>query len=188
VIDTYTKKKNSVCSISAVRLWDLVEQRKRADFTFDNVSIAYLTCIEVNAAIVCACCMTLKPFVTRVFPRLWGGRSSGGSDVDGEAAGAGAAGVRGRAGPPTIGSKPSRRDVVSSETMETYYHGAWSHDEEAALKRGSGSSRGVSETEDEGGRTDRAESGRKEAGYLSIETTISSDEAVPREPPAARVV
>ncbi|KAK0720161.1 hypothetical protein B0H67DRAFT_460454, partial [Lasiosphaeris hirsuta] len=54
-----------VCSISVVRLWDLVAESARVDFTYDNVSIAYLTCIEVNAAIACACCMTLKPFCAR---------------------------------------------------------------------------------------------------------------------------
>lgn len=64
-----------VCAISVVRLWDLIEEDKRPDFTYDNVSIAYLTCIEVNAAIACACCMTLKPLVARIFPRLWGSRS-----------------------------------------------------------------------------------------------------------------
>ncbi|KAK3685183.1 hypothetical protein B0T22DRAFT_212693 [Podospora appendiculata] len=90
-----------VCSISVVRLWDLVAENQRTDFTFDNVSIAYLTCIEVNAAIACACCMTLKPLLLKLFPRLWGSRSSKPArDVEALAA----AGRR----PPTIGSEPSR--------------------------------------------------------------------------------
>ncbi|KAK5656712.1 hypothetical protein OQA88_4259 [Cercophora sp. LCS_1] len=95
-----------VCSISVVRLWDLVEESKRVDFTYDNVSISYLTVIEINAAIACACCMTLKPFCARFFPRFWGSRTVA-RDVEA----VGTAGIKSpvaRRGPPTIGSGPSR--------------------------------------------------------------------------------
>lgn len=101
----------SVCTISVVRLWDLVEEANRVDFTYDNVSISYLTVLEINAAIACACCMTLKPFCARFFPRLWGTRLVPSAGRRGLEAGAGAgvliAAPPGR-GPPTIGSKPSR--------------------------------------------------------------------------------
>ncbi|KAK3325949.1 hypothetical protein B0H66DRAFT_580695 [Apodospora peruviana] len=111
-----------VCAISVVRLWDLVEEYKRVDFTFDNVSISYLTCIEVNAAIACACCMTLKPLVMRVFPRLWGSRSdSARRDVEAAAAAAAAAVAGGRRGPPTIGSKPSRL----TQQQQQHQHHSW---------------------------------------------------------------
>ncbi|KXX73942.1 hypothetical protein MMYC01_209435 [Madurella mycetomatis] len=115
-----------VCTVSTVRLWDLVEERNRPDFTYDNVSISYLTCVEINAAIACACCMTLKPLAIRVFPRVWGlrvGHSGGGLrdlEAGGDDGGGGDCGIgkggrngndsdpyRGR-GPPTIGSTPSR--------------------------------------------------------------------------------
>ncbi|KAK1760163.1 hypothetical protein QBC47DRAFT_448749 [Echria macrotheca] len=101
-----------VCSISVVRLWDLVAETTRTDFTYDNVSIAYLTVIEINAAIACACCMTLKPLCARYFPRLWGGTSTSSNTkpqnhhanrvLDVEAY----PGLK--RGPPTIGSRPSR--------------------------------------------------------------------------------
>ncbi|KAK4176027.1 hypothetical protein QBC36DRAFT_387776 [Triangularia setosa] len=115
-----------VCSISVVRLWDLVEQYHRFDFTFDNVSIAYLTCVEINAAIACACCMTLKPFVSKVLPRFFPTPSPRPSNENWETSGdSEAAGSEKRArrcersqNPPTIGSKPSRR--ISDQDKETW--------------------------------------------------------------------
>ncbi|KAK4679760.1 hypothetical protein QC764_206975 [Podospora pseudoanserina] len=111
-----------VCTISAVRLWDLIEQYSRSDFTFDNVSIAYLTCIEINAAIACACCMTLKPLVSKLFPRFFSGSNSDSLETPGDVeAGPDDAGrvaeQKGR-NPPTIGSKPSRR--VGDQDKETW--------------------------------------------------------------------
>lgn len=86
----------------------------RIDFTFDNVSIAYLTCIEVNAAIACACCMTLKPLMMRVFPRLWGSRSGSAKVRDIE--------VGDHGGPPTIGSKPSRISTIEKRRNSWFGH------------------------------------------------------------------
>jgi len=98
---------HSVCSISVVRLWDLLEEPKRTDFTYDNVSISYLTVIEINAAIACACCMTLKPFCARFFPRFWGSRSAASGQLqNGDVEDA--VPFSPRQGPPTIGSQPSR--------------------------------------------------------------------------------
>ncbi|KAK4446619.1 hypothetical protein QBC34DRAFT_271425, partial [Podospora aff. communis PSN243] len=95
-----------VCSISVVRLWDLLEERKRSDFTYDNVSISYLTVIEINAAIACACSMTLKPFCARFFPRFWGSRSVASAQQQGDLEAA--VPFSPRQGPPTIGSQPTR--------------------------------------------------------------------------------
>ncbi|KAK4201993.1 hypothetical protein QBC40DRAFT_252502 [Triangularia verruculosa] len=111
-----------VCSISAVRLWDLVEQYHRSDFTFDNVSIAYLTCIEINAAIACACCMTLKPLVSKVFPKFFSGSRPSGANVDTADLEAGsdkaARHAERKNSPPTIGSWPSKR--IRDEEKETW--------------------------------------------------------------------
>ena len=90
----------------------------RVDFTFDNVSIAYLTCVEVNAAIACACCMTLKPLMMRVFPRLWGSRAGSAEARDVEAA----AGSGGNRGPPTIGSRPSRMSTMEKRRNSWFGH------------------------------------------------------------------
>ncbi|KAK3403240.1 hypothetical protein B0T20DRAFT_343591 [Sordaria brevicollis] len=112
-----------VCLISSIRLWDLVAEASRPDFTFDNVSIAYLTCSEVNGAIVVACCMTLKPFFDRVFSsrlgrllRLTTSDNSasksdiGESDIEAQRyCKQNAIARRAGEGPPTIGSEPSAK-------------------------------------------------------------------------------
>ncbi|KAK4144856.1 uncharacterized protein C8A04DRAFT_11132, partial [Dichotomopilus funicola] len=61
-----------VCIISAVRLGSLVQSTKdkSLDSPYTNTIVVYWTNIEVNAAICCACIMTLKPLIQRVFPRL----------------------------------------------------------------------------------------------------------------------
>ncbi|KAK0636409.1 hypothetical protein B0T17DRAFT_482492 [Bombardia bombarda] len=104
-----------VCTISAVRLWDLVEEYKRPDFTYDNVSIAYLTCLEVNSAIACACCMTLKPLIVRLFPGPPESRKrNSGRDLEANRLGR---------GPPTIGSKPSRMEQKKGSLwIDTIHH------------------------------------------------------------------
>lgn len=40
------------------------------DPTWDNVGVAILSCIELNIAIICPCLPTLKPLISRHFPRL----------------------------------------------------------------------------------------------------------------------
>ncbi|KAK3942513.1 hypothetical protein QBC46DRAFT_72177 [Diplogelasinospora grovesii] len=118
-----------VCSISVVRLFELIEEYTHFDFTYDNVAISYLTVIEVNAAIACACMMTLKPLISKIFPRLFWGTSSRPDsppkDVEAAAAAAAAAGGR----PLTIGSKPSRaaqKRPSSSWTTRTLHERAHS--------------------------------------------------------------
>jgi hypothetical protein len=116
-----------VCVVSVVRLWDLATQTARADSTYENVSIPYLTVVEINAAIACACCMTLRPLVNRWFPKLWGSQGSESSPRDVERGLSGGSGrVReGRdrnRGPPTIGSNPlrtaqARRDALDASQL-----------------------------------------------------------------------
>ncbi|KAK4040871.1 hypothetical protein C8A01DRAFT_15327 [Parachaetomium inaequale] len=107
-----------VVAVSAVRLWDLTAQYGRVDYTYDNTSIAYLTVVEINAAIACACCMTLRPLVNRWFPKLWSARGSaeGGQGRDEEMGGAG--GSDNTRGPPTIGSRPWRKAGVRRDELD----------------------------------------------------------------------
>ncbi|KAH6855994.1 hypothetical protein B0I37DRAFT_442742 [Chaetomium sp. MPI-CAGE-AT-0009] len=103
-----------VCLVSLIRLAILIQVKNAADpdHTYTGAELAYWTFVEVNTAIVVACAMTLRPLVTRFFPRLLfdsrGG--GGGSSGDGVGGGGGSSGAAsGGFGPPlTIGSKPSR--------------------------------------------------------------------------------
>jgi hypothetical protein len=62
----------SVCIISVVRLVALIDvtNLQAYDATYTSAYMIYWTTVEVNAAIACACIMTLKPLIQRVFPRL----------------------------------------------------------------------------------------------------------------------
>ncbi|KAL2150964.1 hypothetical protein VTH82DRAFT_6062 [Thermothelomyces myriococcoides] len=125
-----------VCFISILRLLQLIRAQSDPDFTWVAAELSYLTAVEVNGAIVCACVMTLKPLLARVFPRIWAG--SGWSASAGSSSGGGSRrrswplwgrsgygpwnghrevrklryGPNGAfasaAGPPTIGSLPSK--------------------------------------------------------------------------------
>ncbi|KAF2651524.1 hypothetical protein K491DRAFT_719793, partial [Lophiostoma macrostomum CBS 122681] len=67
-----------VCIISVVRLKALYTGALAQDSTYDNFGIAIWSVIEVNGAIVGACLPTLKPLITKLFPRLLSsGRSNG---------------------------------------------------------------------------------------------------------------
>ncbi|KAK4173306.1 hypothetical protein QBC36DRAFT_59647 [Triangularia setosa] len=101
-----------VCFISILRLMQLIRVQTEPDFTYAAAELSYLTAVEVNGAIVCACVMTLKPFIARFFPSLLSSRVSGSSNgqsgvaennpyyyADG--------GINGRR-PPTIGSRPPK--------------------------------------------------------------------------------
>ncbi|KAK0732010.1 hypothetical protein B0H67DRAFT_566439 [Lasiosphaeris hirsuta] len=97
-----------VCFISILRLLKLYQNDKNPDpdFTWAAVELSYLTAVEVNGAIVCACIMTLKPLVTKLFPGLLGSRGSqnpAGSDNS-------------HRGPPTIGSKPSKAPLSPADS------------------------------------------------------------------------
>lgn len=61
-----------MCIISTVRLVALINiaGQQAYDATYTSARMIYWTTVEVNAAISCACIMTLKPLIQRVFPRL----------------------------------------------------------------------------------------------------------------------
>jgi hypothetical protein len=62
----------SVCIVSILRCLNLarVGVTTKPDLTWDAISTANWTMIEVHAAVVCACLTTIKPVVVRMFPRL----------------------------------------------------------------------------------------------------------------------
>ena len=70
----------SVCIVSVLRLMVLIENNRDfaeylktfqpIDSTYSMPRLMYWTSVEVNAAITCACIMTLKPLIQRLFPRL----------------------------------------------------------------------------------------------------------------------
>ncbi|KAK4044373.1 hypothetical protein C8A01DRAFT_31428 [Parachaetomium inaequale] len=61
-----------VCIISIVRLVTVIDvtQQQSWDATYTSAYMIYWTTVEVNASVACACVMTLKPLIQRVFPRL----------------------------------------------------------------------------------------------------------------------
>ncbi|CAK7213596.1 hypothetical protein SBRCBS47491_001859 [Sporothrix bragantina] len=64
------------CVISIVRLSTLDAAATSADTTWDNTGAALWSYLELTVAIMAACLPTLRPFVTRFFPKLM---SSGGN-------------------------------------------------------------------------------------------------------------
>lgn len=136
-----------VCLISVVRLWDLTLQNKRVDWTYDNISIAYLTVVEINAAIACACCMTLRPLMNKLFPNLWSARNS---DSEGDSPAGPGSPRRGRqdvenrgggrgdnvSGPPTIGSRPLRHMRLRRDDTLDRSHALTTHHDAAAGEDG----------------------------------------------------
>ncbi|KAK0751783.1 hypothetical protein B0T18DRAFT_426375 [Schizothecium vesticola] len=64
-----------VCIISAVRLATFVniQNGKNWDRTYTGAKIQYWSTVEVNASIVCACIMTMKPLVQKLFPTFLAG-------------------------------------------------------------------------------------------------------------------
>ncbi|EKD15174.1 hypothetical protein MBM_06390 [Drepanopeziza brunnea f. sp. 'multigermtubi' MB_m1] len=59
-----------VCIVSALRLQRLYVVSKSDDLPYDNAATAIWSAVEVNTAIVCACMPSMKPVVSRLFPRL----------------------------------------------------------------------------------------------------------------------
>jgi hypothetical protein len=112
-----------VCFISILRLPRLKENQDRSfdtgvyyDFTYDAVQLAYLTSIELNGAIICACALTLKPLFARFIPSLLGGSGrSGSSGSPNGAVGNRRVNDSGMRGPPTIGSMPSKMPLSPAD-------------------------------------------------------------------------
>ncbi|KAJ9297322.1 hypothetical protein DTO271G3_4615 [Paecilomyces variotii] len=61
---------------SCLRLKSLFVISKAKDQTYDNVGAATWSAVECNVAIICACLPSLRPFISRMFPRLFNGISS----------------------------------------------------------------------------------------------------------------
>jgi hypothetical protein len=59
----------SACLISIIRIVSL-RSLPYGDFTYHLATLAIWGSVEVNLAIICACLMTLKPLIVRIFPRL----------------------------------------------------------------------------------------------------------------------
>jgi hypothetical protein len=94
-----------VSLMSVIRLLYLITEYDHTDFTFDNTTLTYWTCIEVNTAIVCACVMTLKPLISRYLPSLVRSRISRTSRHHSNAV----VNPAGQLRPLTIGSRPMRK-------------------------------------------------------------------------------
>ncbi|VBB71378.1 Putative protein of unknown function [Podospora comata] len=141
-----------VCFISILRLMQLIRVQTDLDFTYAAAELSYLTAVEVNGAIVCACVMTLKPFIAKFFPGLLSSRASGSSNGQ---SGAGdnnqyynyAEGRMNGRGPPTIGSSPSkgvRNDLgslASPTDLQYGFQGLGSSGEESENLQEKGGSR-----------------------------------------------
>ena len=52
------------------------------DPSWDSISMTHWNVVEVNVAIVCACLMTLKPLVSKLWPQLLDPSSSGEGQTD----------------------------------------------------------------------------------------------------------
>ncbi|CAK7206934.1 hypothetical protein SEUCBS139899_009741 [Sporothrix eucalyptigena] len=61
-----------VCITSIIRLRSLLSISVSPDTTFAGVDIAMWSNIEINVAIVCASVPALKPFVSKIAPKLLG--------------------------------------------------------------------------------------------------------------------
>ncbi|GAB1309882.1 Rhodopsin domain-containing protein [Madurella fahalii] len=112
-----------VCFISILRLLQLLRAQVDPDFTYVAAELSYLTAVEVNGAIVCACVMTLKPLLAKFFPRVLSSRASRSSSNPNRASDT-------LVGPPTIGSRPSKApqspvDVIDGEMLGKRRAGAW---------------------------------------------------------------
>src|ERR1051325_11666797 len=61
-----------VCIVSIIRLIALIDvvKKQAVDATYTSANMIYWTSVEVNAAISCACIMTLKPLIQKIFPSL----------------------------------------------------------------------------------------------------------------------
>jgi len=64
---------NSVAFISIIRVIFLVDLHKTADpdFSWAGAKFGYLSLIELNAAIVAACLVTLKPLAHKLWPTIF---------------------------------------------------------------------------------------------------------------------
>ena len=116
----------SVCVISLIRLPSLIAFARSDDPTWDEAPVAVWSCVELNMAIICACCMTLRPLALRLWPHIpHPGRRH---DVEDE--------LPAHSGPypPTVGTRKDRHmtDPLSLEDIDRMPESpprTWSRDE-----------------------------------------------------------
>ena len=114
------------------------------DFTWDYISISIWTCIEVNIAIVCACLMTLKPLIAKLWPRWLPPESQGAvaelkviSDSAGTGSKAGSSSKMSQGGRIRLGSNEfgEHPDLpVAAKSPDTPRTGASDADDPAAME------------------------------------------------------
>ena len=100
--------------MGAIRIPIVIKIYTSLDPSWDAVPIGIWSSIELNTSIVCACAMTLKPLINRVFPRLFTddyNRQDSKEDVTGDGSG-----ETGKGLPLTIGRRRNRR-IVPDETL-----------------------------------------------------------------------
>jgi hypothetical protein len=61
----------SVITVSILRIPSIVAIGSSTDPSWDATYVAIWSSIELNTAIVCACALTLKPLLSRAFPRMF---------------------------------------------------------------------------------------------------------------------
>ncbi|KJR90040.1 uncharacterized protein SPSK_06295 [Sporothrix schenckii 1099-18] len=108
------------CIISIVRLSTLDAAATSSDTTWDNTGAALWSYLELTVAIIAACLPTLRPFVSRFFPRLI---SSGGSNDQHSAPPTGPDGplqTWGGSGGPTSSTPSGQYSKVSDSTDALY--------------------------------------------------------------------
>lgn len=71
----------SACAVSLIRtIYLKVVFEETIDPSWDSIGMSHWNCVEVNVAIVCACLMTMKPLISKLWPRLLDPPSSGAED------------------------------------------------------------------------------------------------------------
>lgn len=102
-----------VVGVSIYRLVTIIQGdiSPHADTSYHMASLTFWTTVEVNAAICCACVVTLKPLAMRLFPKLLA-RSRSSDDARRHHANGPSSpdlpGSDGRGRVPTVGSRPTR--------------------------------------------------------------------------------
>lgn len=96
----------SICIVSIIRLTELTATRRDIDWTYYSVTIVFWTLVETNTGIVCACVMTMKPLLSRLILSA-NAATRHTSDSNPDQLGPSIDVFH----PPTIGSKPSRRNT-----------------------------------------------------------------------------
>lgn len=114
----------SAGAVAIARVLGIKKSALSPDTTWDSSPVAYLSVIEVNVGIICACVITLRPLLTDMFPSLI--KSSYGADACGYYARDRCNNVTGSAMPGTAGGgggsgNSSKHGKKSSrETMMTH--------------------------------------------------------------------